>query len=75
MTSYGKDPNNIVSRFLDRSFYEEACRNTYPQGSLSSTGYDLDNVNKYGGWNMNPTRVLLTDGECMLLDFILLSRV
>lgn len=58
------NPDNIVSRFIDKDFFDQACRNSFPEGSIPSSGPAVDHINKYGGWKMNPTRTFFSNGEC-----------
>ncbi|GAM89198.1 hypothetical protein ANO11243_072350 [Dothideomycetidae sp. 11243] len=57
------NPHTIESRFtsLD-SIQSTYCEGTFPNMSLPATP-NTDAVNKYGGWNMNPSNTMFTAGE------------
>ncbi|KAF8959584.1 peptidase S28 [Flammula alnicola] len=58
------DPNNLLSietSFLSLELFQQQCNEAFPQGLPSSP--QVGNVNKYGGWNMNPSNVMFANGE------------
>ncbi|KAJ3555468.1 hypothetical protein NM688_g2562 [Phlebia brevispora] len=58
------DPNNplsIETSFRSLELFQEECDETFPEGLPTSP--QVEHVNKYGGWLMNPTHVLFTNGE------------
>lgn len=59
------DPNNALSietSFLSLDLFQEQCNQTFGEGLPASP--QVQNVNKYGGWNMNPSNVMFSNGEC-----------
>lgn len=59
------DPNNplsIETSFLSLELIQTQCNEAFPEGLPSSP--QVQNVNKYGGWDMRPSNVLFTNGEC-----------
>jgi Serine carboxypeptidase S28 len=65
-----KSSHNIVSRFLNlTSYHESYCLATFdlsasnPESGLIPQNPDVAKINKYGGWTMQPSNVLFTDGE------------
>jgi hypothetical protein len=59
------DPNsqtNIFSTFVDVEQIQKDCDNTFP-GMLPSAP-KIEDINKFDGWNMNPSRVFFSNGEC-----------
>ena len=61
------DPLSIETRFLSLDLYQQQCNAAFPQGLPVSP--NVGNVNKYGGWNMTPSNVFFTNGECACLSF------
>ncbi|KAF8894239.1 serine carboxypeptidase S28-domain-containing protein [Gymnopilus junonius] len=58
------DPNNplsIETSFLSLELFQQQCDETFPKGLPSSP--QVQNVNKYGGWKMNPSNVMFSNGE------------
>ncbi|TFK37404.1 peptidase S28 [Crucibulum laeve] len=58
------DPENALSietSFLSLELFQQQCNETFSQGLPSSP--QVSNVNKYGGWNMNPSNVMFSNGE------------
>ena len=58
------DPDNPLSietsfRSLER--FQQQCNETFPWAPASP---QVEHINKYGGWNMTPSNVLFTNGEC-----------
>ncbi|KAI0782858.1 serine carboxypeptidase S28-domain-containing protein [Abortiporus biennis] len=59
------DPNNplsIETSLRSLKLFQEQCNTAFPNGSLPASP-NVENVNKYGGWTMNPSNVLFTNGE------------
>lgn len=56
------NPLSIETSFLSLSHYQQSCDTTFPHGLSPSPR--VENINKYGGWNMTPSNVLFTNGEC-----------
>lgn len=59
------DPKNSLSietSFLSLDLFQQQCNEAFPQG-LPPTP-QVNNVNKYGGWNMQPSNVMFANGEC-----------
>lgn len=59
------DPNNplsIETSFRSLDYFQDNCNAAFPHGLPPSP--NVSNVNKYGGWNMSPSNVLFTNGEC-----------
>ncbi|CDO68396.1 hypothetical protein BN946_scf184815.g43 [Trametes cinnabarina] len=58
------DPNNpwsIETSFRSLELFQAECNSAFPRGLPPSPA--VQNVNKYGGWNMTPSNVLFTNGE------------
>ncbi|KAF9035622.1 serine carboxypeptidase S28-domain-containing protein [Panaeolus papilionaceus] len=58
------DPTNklsIETSFLSLDLFQQQCNQTFPKGIPPQPR--VENVNKYGGWNMTPSNVLFTNGE------------
>ncbi|PFH50969.1 hypothetical protein AMATHDRAFT_192255 [Amanita thiersii Skay4041] len=58
------DPNNTLSietSFLSLDLFQQQCNQVFPKGLPSSP--QVQHVNKYGGWKMQPSNVLFTNGE------------
>ena len=62
----GANPNNnqsIQSKFLSLQSIQQQCLESFPEGAVPSQP-KVDALNKaYGGWFMNPTHVMFTNGE------------
>lgn len=56
------NPLSIETSFLSLDLFQAQCNETFPEGLPTSPA--VGNVNKYGGWNMTPSNVLFTNGEC-----------
>lgn len=59
------DPNNplsIETSFLSLELFQQQCDETFGQGLPQSPA--IDHINKYGSWEMTPSNVLFTNGEC-----------
>lgn len=55
-------PANLLSKIESLEDNLEDCKRWF--GNAVSNGPNLDPINvRYGGWNMNPSNVLFTDGE------------
>ncbi|KIJ30722.1 hypothetical protein M422DRAFT_267663 [Sphaerobolus stellatus SS14] len=60
------DPNNprsIETSLLSLDLFQQQCNETFPFPELLPPSPEVGNVNKYGGWNMNPSNTLWTNGE------------
>ncbi|QIX02443.1 hypothetical protein AMS68_007960 [Peltaster fructicola] len=56
-------PNNLLSSFINvTSWHDELCVSNFPYPQLPSSPNAQTIVDKYGGWNMNPSHVMFTDG-------------
>ena len=61
------DPGNLRSietAFLSLSLFQSQCNQAFPFPNLLPASPNIQHVNKYGGWNMNPSNVFWTNGEC-----------
>ena len=62
----GYSPNNnrsIQSKFLTQSRFQQECLETFPAGSVPPEP-NVGALNyAYGGWYMNPSHVLFTNGQ------------
>lgn len=56
-----ENPLSIETSFLSLELFQRQCNETFPWGPASP---QVEHVNKYGGWNMTPSNVLFTNGEC-----------
>lgn len=56
------NPLSIETSFLSLDLFQQQCNQTFPDGLPPSP--QVANVNKYGGWDMNPSNVMFTNGEC-----------
>ncbi|PPQ80737.1 hypothetical protein CVT25_001857 [Psilocybe cyanescens] len=64
------DPNNALSietSFLSLNLFQEQCNQTFGKGLPASP--QVQNVNRYGGWNMNPSNVMFSNGEFGMIFF------
>jgi hypothetical protein len=52
---------NIVSTLVDLASFQDECKATFP--GMIPAAPKVDEVLKYGGWTMNPTRVFFSNGE------------
>ncbi|KAF4569423.1 hypothetical protein EYR36_009214 [Pleurotus pulmonarius] len=55
------NPLSIQTSLQSLELFQEQCNSAFPQGLPASP--QVGNVNKYGGWTMNPSNVLFTNGE------------
>uniref|UniRef100_A0A8H7XUA3 Serine carboxypeptidase S28-domain-containing protein n=1 Tax=Psilocybe cubensis TaxID=181762 RepID=A0A8H7XUA3_PSICU len=55
------NPLSIETSFLSLELFQEQCNQTFGKGLPASP--QVQNVNKYGGWNMNPSNVMFSNGE------------
>ncbi|KAF9456269.1 peptidase S28 [Collybia nuda] len=58
------DPDNplsIETSFQSLDLFQQQCNQVFPTGLPPSP--QVEKVNKYGGWNMQPSNVLFTNGE------------
>jgi len=58
------DPNNkrsIQAQVVTMQLVQEQCNAAFPKGALPSSP-DVGSILQYGGWVMNPTRVMFTNG-------------
>ena len=59
------DPDNplsIETSFSSLELFQQECNETF--GKALPPSPQVEHVNKYGGWNMSPSNVLFTNGEC-----------
>ena len=59
------DPDNLLSietAFRSLGLFQQECNSTFPNGLPASP--QVEHINKYGGWQMSPSNVLFTNGEC-----------
>ena len=59
-----ENPLSIETAFLSLELFQQQCNETFPKGLPPSP--QVGNVNKYGGWDMNPSNVMFANGECKL---------
>jgi hypothetical protein len=55
-------PKNIQSTLIDVEAVRYRCSKRFP--GIVTALPKVDVPNRYGGWNINPSRVFFTDGEC-----------
>lgn len=58
------DPSNtknIETTFLSLELFQMQCNETF--GEALPTSPQVEHVNKYGGWNMQPSNIMWTNGE------------
>ncbi|KAF8194645.1 serine carboxypeptidase S28-domain-containing protein, partial [Pholiota molesta] len=55
------NPLSIETSFISLELFQQQCNEAFPKGLPSSP--QVGNVNKYGGWNMNPSNVMFSNGE------------
>ncbi|KAF7301782.1 Peptidase S28 [Mycena indigotica] len=55
-----QNPLSIETSFLSLELFQQQCAETFPDLPASP---QVQKVNKYGGWHMNPSNVLFTNGE------------
>jgi hypothetical protein len=55
------NPLSIETSFLSSDLFQQQCHQTFPNGLPSSP--QVNNVNKYGGWDMSPSNVMFSNGE------------
>lgn len=60
------NPLSIETSFLSLELFQQQCNQAFPEGLPSSP--QVGNVNKYGGWNMSPSNVMFSNGECRPLN-------
>ncbi|KJA19598.1 hypothetical protein HYPSUDRAFT_44157 [Hypholoma sublateritium FD-334 SS-4] len=56
-----ENPLSIETAFLSLQLFQQQCNEAFPEGLPPSP--QVGNVNKYGGWNMNPSNVMFANGE------------
>jgi hypothetical protein len=56
------NPKNIETSFLSLDLFQDQCNQTFGIGLPTSP--QVEHVNKYGGWNMQPSNTMWTNGEC-----------
>lgn len=55
-----KNPKNIQTLYETIEYYQADCNSYFPWLKAP----DVEKLNKaYGGWDMNPTHVMFTNGE------------
>ncbi|KAJ6485877.1 peptidase S28 [Mycena sanguinolenta] len=55
-----ENPLSIETSFLSLELFQQQCSETFPDLPSSP---QVQLINKYGGWNMNPPNTLWTNGE------------
>ncbi|KAF8798510.1 peptidase S28 [Phlegmacium glaucopus] len=55
------NPLSIETSFISLDLFQQQCNQAFPDGLPSSP--QVNNVNKYGGWDMNPSNVMFSNGE------------
>ena len=55
------NPHTIESRFISLDYFQENCDAIFPEGLPPSP--NVDEPNKYGGWNINPSNMMFSSGE------------
>ena len=58
------DPDNplsIETSFRSLARFQQQCTETFPGAPPTP---QVQRVNRYGGWDMTPSNVLFTNGEC-----------
>ncbi|KAI0343677.1 peptidase S28 [Trametopsis cervina] len=55
------NPLSIETSFRSLELFQQECNATFPHGLPAAPR--VENVNKYGGWNMTPSNVFFTNGE------------
>ncbi|KAF8584225.1 hypothetical protein K439DRAFT_1633722 [Ramaria rubella] len=58
-----QNPRSIETAFLSISLFQSQCNETFPFPGILPSSPRVQNVNRYGGWHMNPTNVFWTNGE------------
>ena len=59
------DLHSIETAFRSLGLFQSQCDRTFtPQDGGPLGPPRVENINKYGGWNMNPANVFWTNGEC-----------
>ncbi len=56
------NPLSIETSLLSLDLFQQQCDETFSD-SLPSWP-EVGNINKYGGWDMNPSNVMFANGEC-----------
>jgi len=56
-----ENPHTIESRFISLENFQEGCNEAFPVGLPPSP--NVDEPNKYGGWNINPSNIMFSSGE------------
>lgn len=56
-------PNNLLSTFVNVTSWDQTqCQENFPYPQLPKAPNAQGLVDKYGGWKMNPSNVMFTDG-------------
>ncbi|KAF8511849.1 peptidase S28 [Hysterangium stoloniferum] len=58
-----RNPRSIETKFLSLSLFQTQCNETFPFPGVLPPSPKVGNINKYGGWHMNPANVFWTNGE------------
>jgi len=57
----GANTKNIETTFLSLDLFQKQCNQAFGNGL--PTQPQVDHINKYGGWNMQPSNIMWTNGE------------
>ncbi|PSR72211.1 hypothetical protein PHLCEN_2v11918 [Hermanssonia centrifuga] len=68
-----ENPLSIETSFQSLELFQQECNSTFPEGLPLSP--QVQHVDKYGGWNMTPSNVLFTNGECEPSASVVLLKV
>ncbi|RPD58936.1 peptidase S28 [Lentinus tigrinus ALCF2SS1-6] len=55
------NPLSIETSFRSLERFQQQCNDAFPSGLPPAPA--VENINKYGGWNMTPSNVFFTNGE------------
>ena len=56
------NPLSIETSFRSLERFQQQCNTAFPEGIPPAPA--VEHINKYGGWNMTPSNVFFTNGEC-----------
>ncbi|KAF2149814.1 peptidase S28 [Myriangium duriaei CBS 260.36] len=57
------NPHTIQSQFTSLDYFQSNCNDTFANYTNLPSTPQVDRVNKYGGWNINPSNVMFTNGQ------------
>lgn len=59
------DPHTIESRYISIDYFQQGCNETFQgiAGQQLPPSPQVQNINKYGGWDINPSNIMFATGQ------------